>query len=390
MNFQLIESGWDKQIDDALRADNSDVRIVCPFIKKRSAERLLKRGRPKLLRVITRYNQLDFAVGVSDIAALRLFLGSGAEIRGVGHLHAKLYVFGASRVILTSANLTDAGLLRNHELGFVSSDPTIAASCLQYFDNLWSRAGQNLTSAKLKEYEDIVTAYLARGAPPALVSGLTDEGVDIGIPAEPIASSAFVGDSTQAFLKFFGTSHDRVDRSMPIFDEVRRSGCHWACTYPKRKRPRQVEDDAVIFMGRLVSQPDDILIYGRAFGLHHEPGRDDASAADMKLRPWKAQWPHYVRVHDAEFISGPLANGISLNEMMTTLKSDSFVATQRNAAKGEGNIDPRKAYRQQAAVELSSRSCAWLSERLERAFGRRGKLAADDLRRLDWPILKAK
>jgi hypothetical protein len=71
----------------------------------------------------------------------------------------------------------------------------------------------------------------------------------------------------------------------------------------------------------------------------------------------------YVRVHDAEFIGGPLANGISLNEMMTTLKSDSFAATQRNTAKGEGNIDPRRAYRQQAAVELSARSCAWLSER---------------------------
>jgi len=124
-----------------LCADNLNVRIVCPFIKKRAAERLLKRGRPKLLQVITRFNQLEFSVGVSDIAALRLLLESGAEIRGVRNLHAKLYVFGASRVILTSANLTEAGLLRNHELGVVSNDLQIGAHCLEYFDNLWRRAG---------------------------------------------------------------------------------------------------------------------------------------------------------------------------------------------------------------------------------------------------------
>ncbi len=390
MDFQLIDSGWDKHIDDALSADCLNLRIVCPFIKKRAAERLLRRGRPKLLRVITRYNLPDFSAGVSDIAALRLLLETAAEIRGVGNLHAKLYMFGASRVILTSANLTDAGLLRNHEFGFVSNDIKVGTQCLQYFDNLWSRAGQNLTSEKLTEYEGRVTAYLAGGAPPALASGLTDEGVDIGIPAEPVAVSALATDSRQSFLKFFGRSEDRVDRSTAILEGVRRSGCHWACTYPKGKRPRRVEDGAVMFMGWLVKQPDDILIYGRAVGLHHDPGRDDASAADIKLRHWKAQWPHYVRMHHAEFIAGPFANGISLNEMMTASKSDSFAATQRNAAKGEGNIDPRMAYRQQAAVELSAQSCVWLNERLEGAFVRHGKLAPDDLLQLDWPTLKAK
>jgi hypothetical protein len=388
VDFQLVDSGWNKQIDDALCADSFNVRIVCPFIKKRAAERLLKRGRPRLLQVITRFNQLEFSEGVSDIAALWLLLESGAEIRGVCNLHAKLYMFGTSRVILTSANLTEAGLLRNHELGFVSDDPKIVAQCRQYFDKLWGRAGDTLTSAKLTEYEGKVTAYLARGAPPVAASGLTDEGTDIGIPAEPTAVSASTIDFRQSFLKFFGKSDDRVDRSTPIFEEVRDSGCHWACTYPKDKRPRRVEDGAIMFMGWFVKQPDDIIIYGRAVGLHHEPGRDDASAADIKRRPWKAQWPHYIRVHHAEFIAGPLANGISLNEMMTALKADSFAASQRNAAKGEGNVDPRMAYRQQAAVELSAQSSAWLSERLQDAFVKHGKLAPDDLMQLDWPTLR--
>jgi len=98
MNFRLVDAGWDKVLDDALRADSSRVRIVCPFIKRRTAERLLKRGKPKALQVITRFNLDEFCEGVSDIAALRLLLENGAQIRGVRNLHAKLYLFGASRI----------------------------------------------------------------------------------------------------------------------------------------------------------------------------------------------------------------------------------------------------------------------------------------------------
>ena len=105
------------------------------------------------------------------------------------------------------------------------------------------------------------------------------------------------------------------------------------------------------------------------------------------LRPWKRQWPHYVRVHHAEFIAGSLSNGISLNELMDVLKSDSFVPTQRNAANGKGNTDPRKAYMQQASVELSPQAFAWLNERLERAYAEHGKLAPRTLEQLDWPAV---
>ena len=232
-----------------------------------------------------------------------------------------------------------------------------------------------------------MTTYLARGAPPVAASGLGDEGVDIGLPAEPIAVSLLAGDLGQAFIKFFGKSEDRADRLTPILEEVRSSGCHWACTYPKGKRPRSVRDGATIFMGRLISEPNDILVYGRAVGMPYQQGRDDASAADIKRRSWKAQWPHYIRVHDAEFVAGPLSNGIYLSEMMTLLRWKSFASTLRNKAKGKGNTNPRKAYRQQAAVELSTQGFAWLSERLENAFAHHGKLAPDVLAQLDWPTL---
>jgi hypothetical protein len=142
-----------------------------------------------------------------------------------------------------------------------------------------------------------------------------------------------------------------------------------------------------MFMGRLVDSPNDIVIYGRAVGMHHEPGRDDATESDKRLRIWKEKWPHYVRVHHAEFLAGSLSNGVSLNKLMNALKSNAFLPTQRNAIRGQGNTNPRKAYMQQPGVELSPQGLAWLNDQLQRAYARHGKLSPTELDQLDWPAI---
>jgi hypothetical protein len=325
---------------------------------------------------------------VSDTSALRFLLKKGAQIRGICNLHAKLYLFGSRKVIATSANLTDAALSRNHEFGFVSDEPAIVAECQSYFEGLWVRAEPDLEIARLHEWEQSITAYLLTGARPRTVLRLRDEGVDIGIPVVPAGMSGWVVDSTQSFLKFFGRSTDnRADRKLDVPEEVRISGCHWACAYPVEKRPRIVKDGAVMFMGRLVKDPDDILVYGRAVAIAYQSGRDDATDEDIRERNWKEKWPHYIRVHDAEFISGTLKDGISFYELLSELKADALASTQRNAIASRGNTDPRRAYMRQAAVELSPQGCTWLNDRLERAYQRHGRLSPAVLAQLDWPIV---
>jgi hypothetical protein len=205
---------------------------------------------------------------------------------------------------------------------------------------------------------------------------LPDEDVEIA-PADAI--------EFRSFVKFFGAADHRVDRSFLVRDELVRSGCHWTCAYPKGKRPRQVEDGSVIFMGRLVRDKDDIVVFGRAIGLRHEPGRDDASPEEIAQRRWKRSWPHYVRVQDAEFLAGDLHGGVSLHQMMDELGPHSFASTQRNFEAGSGNTDPRRAYRRRADVELSPQGYRWMAERLDDAFAQHGWLSPAVLAALDWP-----
>lgn len=384
MAFKLVESGWDRVIRDAVGADHSILRIVCPFIKKQAAARLLRAGRPGSIRVITRFHLGDFCDGVSDTSALRLLLDSGAQIRGVRNLHAKVYLIG-KRAIVTSANLTEAALSRNYEFGLVADDPDILKTCAKYFENLWRRSGRDLTVDRLDGWEQQLAGVLAAGSRPSRPTGLTDEGADAGVPPAPIILPPRVAEAPQSFVKFFGTSADREDRDTSVFDEVDRSGCHWSCTYPKGKRPRQVEDGALMFTGRLVGGPNDTMIFGRAVAMEYQEGRDDATSADIAMRKWRAQWPHYIRVHHAEFVAGVLSNGISLSQLMDELGANAFAVTQLHASRGAGSTNPRTAYRQQAAVRLSNEGYEWLNTRLEEAFAKHGKLAPAQLERLDWP-----
>ena len=59
-------------------------------------------------------------------------------------LHGKAYLFGdtddARAALVTSANLTGAGLFRNLELGLVQYDPPVAGQAITWFDQLWGEA----------------------------------------------------------------------------------------------------------------------------------------------------------------------------------------------------------------------------------------------------------
>jgi hypothetical protein len=185
------------------------------------------------------------------------------------------------------------------------------------------------------------------------------------------------------FVKFFGQGSNRSPRHRAVLDAVRTSGSHRICTYPRGRRPRAVRSGDVMFMGHLVSGPDDIEVYGRAIAMAYEEGRDDAGAEDIARRPWLERWPHFIRVHDMEFVDGTLDDGVSLAELMDELGAYAFGPTAENADRGVGNVDPRQSIRQAAAIRLSEAGTSWLGEELELAFKKCGRVLAEKLQDLD-------
>ena len=270
---------------------------------------------------------------------------------------------------------------QNHEFGAVVEGKSEIATCRLYFNRLWNLGKSNLTSKRVEEWEKVLDKY--QGRRPNWPAGLKDFGEDIGIPDLEPAAPPTVPVVGQAFVKFAGTASNRAPLSRSTLDEIKSSHCSRVCSYPAGKRPRSVRDGARMFIGRLTEGPQDIRVFGRAIGMQHVPELDDASPDDIKLRPWNKEWPHYIRVHDGEFVDGTLVNGVSLSQLMDVLGANAFASTQRNGLAGEGNTDPRKAYLQQAAVKLSDEGCNWLDERLNAALSLHGKVSEKELRAID-------
>jgi hypothetical protein len=185
--------------------------------------------------------------------------------------------------------------------------------------------------------------------------------------------------AAQSFVKFFGSNVDRAARIGTTLSAVQKAGNHKVCAYPIGKRPRQVQDGALIFMGRLVEGPNDVMIYGRAIAKHYEVGADDATEADIRAQYWRRKFSHYIRVHSPEFMGGTLAQGVSLNELMDVLGVEAFESTRRNWEAGRGNTDPRRSIGPQPAVLLSAQGSAWMNAQLEERFRNHGKLSPADL-----------
>lgn len=384
-DFEFKDSGWDKIIHDAASMNSPELRVVCPFIKKRSILRLLAGKKPKTIKVITRFNLREMYDGVSDADALHFLLNNGAKVRGIKNLHAKLYLFGDRLAVVTSANLTEAALSKNHEFGFVSGDKEIITRCREYFDNLWAQAGQDLEQGILEDWKQHIEAQCTFRANSLNSSGLSDEGIDVGLTPQIMSAQARLAEPFQSFVKFLGISKDRVSWNWNVLEAVKSSGCHWACTYPKNKRPRKVMDGDLIFIGHFVKDPNDIAIYGRATALRHIPGRDEASEEDIKLRPWKARWPNYIRVHHAEFISGSLINGIKLSAMLDELRADAFMSTQANSDLNSDKAALYRAIRRQPAMQLTDTARNWLNCQFDNALVTHGRLIPAEMKTLDWP-----
>lgn len=377
--FRLVSRDWEHEILAARGSQPQGVRIICPFIKSAALARIIRAGRPKPVQVITRFDLNCFDQGVSDVSALRALVEGGAKVRGVKGLHSKLYIFGGAAVIGTSANVTDAAMRRNHEFGFVAHDKTVVDVCLEYFEELWTKAGADLKLRRLRDWERLLAERRKSNAIQRN-SRLPDFGVNVKIQTPFQSGKTSPQFPNQAFVKFSGTGGNRADRGLLIADLVAESGCKWVYTYPKTKPPRQVEDGDVLYIGRLVHTPDDVMIFGKAIGRRHRDEEDVASAREIDQRSWKAHWPLYVRVHDAQFVNATLGDGVSFRQMMEELESDSFMSTQKNAAKGSGNTDPTASYFRKAHMLLTSDARVWVDEQLEPLFRQFGEVNLSEKR----------
>jgi hypothetical protein len=389
MAVRLVESGWEAELRAGLAACEGRLLIACPFIKHSVIERLLRVTDLDEVLVVTRFSLADFARGVSDIAALQELVWAGADLRGVRGLHAKVFVFGDRRAIVTSANLTESGLSGNVEFGCVSDDARFVSVCAGRVRELHT-AGEIKNDEDFEEWTDTVDRCLRHAGRADAIDGLPDYGAPPGESASPddapgvgTGRDGWIAESRQAFVKFAGRGHERAELSVAVLDEIRRSGAFMFGSYPTRSgHPTRVKDGDTLFMSRMV-EDGDMRIIGRAIAIAHDPERDVATAAQISHRRWLRQWGHLVCVHHPKFVAGTLANGVSLDDLVEELGPLAFASTKKRLRAGEkNNIQTRRIFSQKPDARLSEEGFAWMTEQFEAALAQHGSIPDARISRL--------
>ncbi len=132
MIFETISAQWQDQFEGLVSHIREYGLIVSPYITTPPVERIvdiLRRQDAALtirLDVLTDLSTPHILYGSTDPTAILLLMDAvpGTRITYLPRLHAKVYIADESEAIITSANLTEHGLLWNYEYGVRIVDPT--------------------------------------------------------------------------------------------------------------------------------------------------------------------------------------------------------------------------------------------------------------------------
>lgn len=121
---------------EVVQNTSEELLIAAPYIKMAEAnwvcDTLGNNGDSQncVLRVLTDIRSDSVLSGSLDLEALSTFFErrNRAEVVSLPRLHAKIYVADTRRALLTSANLTPAGLDHNFEYGVYLEDLNLVQS----------------------------------------------------------------------------------------------------------------------------------------------------------------------------------------------------------------------------------------------------------------------
>lgn len=138
----LITSPWTEAFAEIIKAVQTDLLLVSPFVKSRSVDRIVselqRRSIDKEVSVVfltdlrpecTLNGSLDLEALVSLSKAFPHF-----ELTHLPSLHAKVYVADEKLAVITSANLTEPGLSGNLEYGVAFTDALVVRQVRQDFE----------------------------------------------------------------------------------------------------------------------------------------------------------------------------------------------------------------------------------------------------------------
>lgn len=133
----LIKNPWDTLFYSLIKDCKTSLKITSPYIKSKVVTELLANKLDSVsLQIITSCKLINFYRSASDTEALKLILDNNGRVFNYQALHSKIYLFDNIKAIVTSANLTNKGLINNFEYGLLIEESHLVTEIEKDFNDL--------------------------------------------------------------------------------------------------------------------------------------------------------------------------------------------------------------------------------------------------------------
>jgi len=147
---------------EVVHAASGELLIAAPYMKAVEADWVCNelsnnpRAQNCMLRLLTDIRSDSILNGSLDLEALDTFCyrRNHAQVVSLPRLHAKVYIADTCRALLTSANLTPAGLDFNFEYGICLEDPALISKIRCDLET-YARLGNTLTDVELRSLVEV-------------------------------------------------------------------------------------------------------------------------------------------------------------------------------------------------------------------------------------------
>src|SRR3989338_5626239 len=161
-SFRLLGRNWNDTLAQLIASVKTELIVSSPYVTQEGVDFVTENLSPGThsearVRFLTDLSPLNICQGSTDPRALQSLTEavSNVQIAHLPRLHAKVYVADSDRAIVTSGNLTNAGLLLNYEYGLETTEPALVET-IQRDIVAYSELGAAVLPPRLAAYCQIV------------------------------------------------------------------------------------------------------------------------------------------------------------------------------------------------------------------------------------------
>jgi hypothetical protein len=152
--MKILKTPWKSDFLSLVADSKKSIKITSPFIKTNICnEMLAHKKKGTTLEVITSFKLPNIHSGSLDLDGLESILNENGVVKNFSKLHSKIYLFDEQKVIITSGNLTNGGMVNNFEYGIFVSDKNLVKNVVDDFSKL--SAHENAGRVKLEDIKSV-------------------------------------------------------------------------------------------------------------------------------------------------------------------------------------------------------------------------------------------